>query len=117
MSNIDRFEFSPFQVALSSRGKRSLEVMQERANALRRLADEAPDRRASLLDVAQRLEGLATHAALAAFGRTARLSGTPGTATNTAGTTDRQAATDVTEPGRGLFGGVGRKTGGAGFDV
>jgi hypothetical protein len=90
-----------------------LEVMQERASALRRLADKAPDRRANLLDVAQRLEGLASHAALAAFGRTAHLSDA----------TDKSASLDAANPRPAagatehLFAASARKPGTIGFDT
>jgi len=73
MSNIDAFASSPYRQPLSTGGRRQLDVMQERANELRRLADDAPDRRANLLGVAQRLKGLAQQADFAAFGRLARL--------------------------------------------
>jgi hypothetical protein len=74
MSSIDQFNASPFRLPLSSGARRSLDIMQERANELRRLADAAPDRRSDLLGVAQRLEGLAQQADFADFGRLARLS-------------------------------------------
>ncbi len=116
MSSIDRFETSPFRSPLSSGGKRSLDVMQERASALRRLADEAPDRRTSLLDVAQRLEGLANHAALAAFGQTARLS-EPSDKANAAIPNTLLTTPGSAGPNGGLFAQSGRKAGSVGFDV
>lgn len=117
MSSIDLA--NPYRAPLSSSGQRSLNVMQERAVALRRLAEETPDRRANLLDVAQRLEGLANQAALAVFGQSARLSDRPAEAPNAEkrdagaqGTGARSSAADV-----GLFPASNRKASTLGFDV
>lgn len=90
--------------------------MQERASALRRLADEEPGRRAGLLDVAQRLEGLAHHAALAAFGRTARLSNPPGNA-SASGADGFGIPTGANDSNSGLFGTAGRKADGIDIDT
>lgn len=116
MSSIDRFDTSPFRLPLSSGGRRSLEVIQERASALRRLADETPDRRASLLDVAQRLEGLANHAALAAFGRTAHLSDTADKPSAT-GAANPPTAAAFAEPGSNLFAAPVRRPGAISFNT